>query len=94
MNVHHHSLWPPPDNANCHSRVLAGAVEMNTPFIALCPEITRSNALTLTDWLEDEAVTRYLSDSRNVSGSSAIAASTNGRRSSRTISEVLLAASK
>ena len=58
---------PPPDNANCHSRVLAGAVEMNTPFIALCPEITRSNALTLTDWLEDEAVTRYLSDSRNVS---------------------------
>ena len=67
MNVHRHSLWPPPDNANRHSRVLAGAFEMNTPFIALCPEITRSNALTLTDWLEDEAVTRYLSDSRNVS---------------------------
>lgn len=40
---------------------------MNAPFIALCPEITRSNALTLMDWLEDEAVTRYLSDSRHVS---------------------------
>lgn len=40
---------------------------MNAPFIALCPEITRSNALTLMDWLEDEAVTRHLSDSRHVS---------------------------
>ena len=40
---------------------------MNTPFISLCPEITRANALTLMDWLEDEEVTRYLSDSRNVS---------------------------
>lgn len=40
---------------------------MNKPFISLCPEITRSNALTLMDWLEDEGVTRYLSDSRHVS---------------------------
>jgi regulator of nucleoside diphosphate kinase len=40
---------------------------MNAPFISLCPEITRTNALTLMDWLEDEDVTRYLSDSRHVS---------------------------
>ncbi|WP_028600851.1 bifunctional GNAT family N-acetyltransferase/nucleoside diphosphate kinase regulator [Ottowia thiooxydans] len=40
---------------------------MNKPFISLCPEITRSHALTLMDWLEDEDVTRYLSDSRHVS---------------------------
>ena len=40
---------------------------MNQPFVSLCPEITRSNALTLIDWLEDEDVTRYLSDSRHVS---------------------------
>jgi regulator of nucleoside diphosphate kinase len=42
-------------------------VKMNKPFISLCPEITRANALTLMDWLEDEEVTRYLSDSRHVS---------------------------
>lgn len=42
---------------------------MNKPFISLCPEITRANALTLMDWLEDEGVTRYLSDSRHVSRS-------------------------
>ena len=40
---------------------------MSKPFISLCPEITRANALTLMDWLEDENVIRYLSDSRNVS---------------------------
>lgn len=40
---------------------------MNTPFISLCPEITRANALTLMDWLEDEEVTCFLSDSRHVS---------------------------
>lgn len=40
---------------------------MNKPFISLCPEITRANAFTLMDWLEDEDVTRYLSDSRHVS---------------------------
>ena len=42
-------------------------VKMNKPFISLCPEITRANALTLMDWLEDEGVTHYLSDSRHVS---------------------------
>lgn len=42
-------------------------VNMNKPFIALCPEISRANALNLMDWLEDEGVTRYLSDSRHVS---------------------------
>ncbi|MDH1301614.1 bifunctional GNAT family N-acetyltransferase/nucleoside diphosphate kinase regulator [Achromobacter sp. GD03932] len=42
-------------------------VKMNKPFISLCPEITRTHALTLMDWLEDERVTCYLSDSRNVS---------------------------
>lgn len=40
---------------------------MTRPFISLCPEITRADALTLMDWLEDECVTRYLSDSRHVS---------------------------
>lgn len=40
---------------------------MNKPFVSLSPEITRGNALTLMDWLEDEDVTRYLSDSRHVS---------------------------
>ena len=40
---------------------------MNSPFVSLCPEITRANALTLIEWLEDERVTRHLSDSRDVS---------------------------
>ncbi|MHA7601657.1 bifunctional GNAT family N-acetyltransferase/nucleoside diphosphate kinase regulator [Alicycliphilus sp. T452] len=40
---------------------------MSKPFISLCPEITRANALNLMDWLEDENVIRYLSDSRHVS---------------------------
>ncbi|MEO8281235.1 MAG: GNAT family N-acetyltransferase, partial [Ideonella sp.] len=40
---------------------------MNQPFVSLNPEITRANALTLMDWLEDESVTRHLSDSRHVS---------------------------
>lgn len=40
---------------------------MSKPFISLCPEITRANALNLMDWLEDDNVTRYLSDSRHVS---------------------------
>ncbi len=44
-------------------------VKMSKPFIALCPEITRANALNLMDWLEDESVVRYLSDSRDVSRS-------------------------
>ena len=42
---------------------------MSDPFIFLSPEITRAHALTLKDWLADEAVTRYLSDSRDVSRS-------------------------
>jgi regulator of nucleoside diphosphate kinase len=42
-------------------------VKMSKPFISLCPEITRANAFHLMDWLEDESVTRYLSDSRHVS---------------------------
>ena len=40
---------------------------MNKPFVSLRPEITRSHALILMDWLDDERVTRHLSDSRNVS---------------------------
>ncbi len=40
---------------------------MHPPFVSLCPEITRSDALNLIDWLQDECVTRYLSDSRHVS---------------------------
>lgn len=40
---------------------------MKKPFVSLRPEITRSHALTLMDWMADERVTRYLSDSGNVS---------------------------
>lgn len=40
---------------------------MNKPFVSLRPEITRTHAFTLMDWLEDERVTRYLSDSSSVS---------------------------
>ena len=40
---------------------------MHLPFIWLRPEITRSDALMLMDWLEDPCITRYLSDSRDVS---------------------------
>lgn len=40
---------------------------MNKPFVSLRPEITRTHALILMDWLEDDRVTRYLSDSRSVS---------------------------
>ena len=40
---------------------------MSKPFISLCPEITRANALNLMDWLSDEDVVRHLSDSRHVS---------------------------
>jgi len=40
---------------------------MNLPFVSLRPEITRAHALTLMDWLDDECVTRHLSDSRHVS---------------------------
>lgn len=40
---------------------------MKKPFVSLRPEITRTDAFILMDWLEDERVTRYLSDSRSVS---------------------------
>jgi len=40
---------------------------MNKPFVSLRPEITRTHALILMDWLEDERVTRYLTDSSGVS---------------------------
>jgi len=40
---------------------------MNKPFISLRPEITRTHAFTLMNWMEDERVTRYLSDSSSVS---------------------------
>lgn len=40
---------------------------MNKPFVSLRPEITRTHALILMEWLEDERVTRYLSNSRSVS---------------------------
>lgn len=40
---------------------------MKKPFVSLRPEITRSHAFMLMDWLEDERVTRYLSDSNSVS---------------------------
>jgi len=48
---------------------LAMRVKMNLPFVSLCPEISRADALTLMDWLEDECVTRHLSDSRHVARS-------------------------
>lgn len=40
---------------------------MNKPFVSLRPEITRTHALILMDWLEDERVTQYLTDSSSVS---------------------------
>ncbi len=42
---------------------------MKEPFIFLCSEITRENALTLIHWLEDDEVRRFLSDSHNVTDS-------------------------
>ncbi len=42
-------------------------VKMKEPFIFLCPEVTRENALTLVQWLRDEEVRKYLSDPRDVS---------------------------
>lgn len=40
---------------------------MKKPFVSLRPEITRSHAFILMNWMEDERVTRYLSDSGSVS---------------------------
>ena len=40
---------------------------MKEPFIFLRSEITRENAYTLMSWLRDDEVTRYLSDTSDVS---------------------------
>lgn len=40
---------------------------MSKPFVSLRPEITRTHAQILMDWLNDDRVTRYLSDSDDVS---------------------------
>jgi len=42
---------------------------MKEPFVFLCSEITRENALTLIKWLKDKEVTKYLSDPQDVSNS-------------------------
>lgn len=42
---------------------------MKEPFVFLCSEITRENALTLIKWLKDNEVTKYLSDPQDVSNS-------------------------
>lgn len=39
------------------------------PFIFLSPEITRENAFTLIEWLQDDEVIKYLSDPHNISSS-------------------------
>jgi regulator of nucleoside diphosphate kinase len=40
---------------------------MKEPFIFLCPEVTRQDALSLIGWLRDDEVRKYLSDSHDVS---------------------------
>lgn len=42
---------------------------MKEPFVFLCSEITRENALILIKWLKDSEVTKYLSDPKDVSNS-------------------------
>jgi len=44
-------------------------VKMKEPFVFLCSEITKENALTLIKWLKDKEVTKYLSDPQDVSNS-------------------------
>ncbi len=39
---------------------------MKVPFIYLCPEVTRENALQIIRWLKDEEVRKYLSDAQDV----------------------------
>lgn len=39
---------------------------MKEPFIYLCPEVTRENALQIIQWLSDEEVRKYLSDTQDV----------------------------
>lgn len=38
---------------------------MKEPFIRLCPEVTRKHAVTITRWLRDEEVRKYLSDGQD-----------------------------
>jgi regulator of nucleoside diphosphate kinase len=40
---------------------------MKEPFIFLCPEVTREDALSLIGWLRDDEVRKYLSDPHDVS---------------------------
>lgn len=40
---------------------------MEKPLVSLSAEVTRPDALAIMEWLKDEEVTRYLSDSRSVS---------------------------
>jgi regulator of nucleoside diphosphate kinase len=40
---------------------------MKERLVTLCPEITRDHALLMVDWLKEEDVRRYLSDTQNVS---------------------------
>lgn len=40
---------------------------MKDPFIFLCSEITRDMAMLLCNWMRNESVRKYLSDSRHVS---------------------------
>lgn len=40
---------------------------MREPFICLCPEITRDDALEMVRWLKDKEVRRYLKDAGDVS---------------------------
>lgn len=40
---------------------------MKGPSIFLCPEISRSDALILMNWMQDEELTKYLTDTQDVS---------------------------
>ncbi len=42
---------------------------MRAPFIFLCSEITRQDAVSLMNWLRDDEVRRYLSDAQDVADS-------------------------
>ncbi len=42
---------------------------MREPFIFLCPEVTREDAYKLIEWMKDEEVIKYLSDTQDVSHS-------------------------
>jgi regulator of nucleoside diphosphate kinase len=38
---------------------------MKEPFVYLCPEVTRENAMQIIRWLSDEEVRKYLSDTQD-----------------------------